>query len=144
MKVFDNLIKTRQSQLIILDEATENDNGEKTKSTTEPQDPYFKEELASNEHERFRDAEDRLEKKYRNKVTKVITEWSELFERYNKMKEKDPKGAEDYKREMTTRFRKTVTAIEEENKEQRSQIEDVHDERVQAALNEKKRQVSTF
>lgn len=71
----------------------------------------------------------------------VITEWSELFERYNKMKEKDPKGAEEYKREMTTRFRKTVNSIEEENKEERMQIENVHDERVQAILNEKKREV---
>lgn len=72
----------------------------------------------------------------------MITEWSELFERYNKMKEKDPKGAEEYKREMTARFRKTVAALEEENKEQRKQIEEVHDERVQAALNEKKRQAT--
>uniref|UniRef100_A0A915D8M3 E2 domain-containing protein n=1 Tax=Ditylenchus dipsaci TaxID=166011 RepID=A0A915D8M3_9BILA len=44
------------------------------------------------------------------------------------MKEKDPKGAEEYKREMTSKFRKT--------------IEDVHDERVQASLNEKKRQAT--
>lgn len=71
----------------------------------------------------------------------MITEWSELFERYNKMKEKDPKGAEEYKREMTAKFRKTVASLEEENKEQRTQIEEVHDERVQSALNEKKRQV---
>lgn len=58
------------------------------------------------------------------------------------MKEKDPKGAEEYKREMTARFRKTVNSIEEENKEQRIQIEDVHDERVQAILNQKKREVN--
>lgn len=57
------------------------------------------------------------------------------------MKEKDPKGAEEYKREMTSRFRKTVASLEDENKEQRTQIEEVHDERVQAQLNEKKRQV---
>jgi hypothetical protein len=72
-------------------------------------------------------------------VTKVITQWSELFERYNKMKETDQKGAEDYKREMTAKFRKTVAALEDENKEQRKQLEEVHNERVQAALNEKKR-----
>jgi amyloid beta A4 protein len=66
----------------------------------EQQDKYFKDDPSANEHERFREAEERLEKKHRKKVTKVITEWSELFERYNKMKEKDPKGAEQYKREM--------------------------------------------
>uniref|UniRef100_A0A7E4UQT4 A4_EXTRA domain-containing protein n=1 Tax=Panagrellus redivivus TaxID=6233 RepID=A0A7E4UQT4_PANRE len=105
-------------------------------------DPYFKEDDSENEHERFKDAEERLEKKHRKKVTKVITEWSELFERYNKMKENDPKGAEEYKREMTARFRKTVAALEEENKEQRQQIEQVHDQRVAALLNEKKRQAT--
>lgn len=57
------------------------------------------------------------------------------------MKEKDPRGAEKYKRKMTARFRETVNAIEEENKEQKIQIEDVHNERVQAILNEKKREV---
>jgi esterase/lipase len=83
-----------------------------------------------------------LEKKYRAKVTKIITEWSELFERYNKMRTKDPEGAERYKSEMTARFRKTVSSLEDENKEQRRQLEEVHDERVQSALNEKKRKVS--
>ena len=58
------------------------------------------------------------------------------------MKESDPKGAEEYKREMTARFRKTVASLEEENKEQRQQIEEVHDQRVQASLNEKKRQAT--
>jgi amyloid beta A4 protein len=82
----------------------EDEEEEKTKKDkkdeVEQQDPYFKEDATENEHERFREAEERLEKKHRKKVTKVITEWSELFERYNKMKEKDPKGAEQYKREM--------------------------------------------
>lgn len=121
------------------DTSDDEDNKEKTE-----QDPYFKDDSSNaiSEHERFRDAEERLEKKHRKKVTKVITEWSELFERYNKMKATDPKGAEEYKREMTARFRKTVAALEEENKEQRTQIEELHDERVQSALNEKKRQAT--
>uniref|UniRef100_A0A183C4B5 A4_EXTRA domain-containing protein n=1 Tax=Globodera pallida TaxID=36090 RepID=A0A183C4B5_GLOPA len=87
------------------------------------QDPYFKDDLQSNEHERFREAEERLEKRHRKK-------------------EKDPKGAEQYKRNMTAKFRKTVAALEAENKEQRKQIEELHDERVQTALNEKKRQAT--
>ncbi|KAE9550371.1 hypothetical protein FO519_006412 [Halicephalobus sp. NKZ332] len=110
--------------------------------TKAKQDPYFKDDDTKSEHERFKEAEERLEKKHRKKVTKVITEWSDLFERYNKMKETDPKGAEEYKREMTARFRKTVAALEEENKEQRKQIEELHDSRVQTALNEKKRQAT--
>uniref|UniRef100_A0A914MZJ6 A4_EXTRA domain-containing protein n=1 Tax=Meloidogyne incognita TaxID=6306 RepID=A0A914MZJ6_MELIC len=117
----------------------------KGKASTEQQqkqDPYFKEDNTANEHERFIEAEERLEKKHRKKVTKVITGWSELFERYNKMKEKDPKGAEQYKREMTGKFRKTIASLETENREQRKQLEDLHNERVQTSLNEKKRQAT--
>ena len=63
------------------------------------------------------------------------------FERYSHLKAKDPKGAESYKTEMTTRFRKTVAALEDENREQRRQLEELHDERVTSALNERKRKV---
>lgn len=38
------------------------------------------------------------------------------------------------------RFQKTVAALEEENKDERRQIEDVHQQRVNAGLNERKRQ----
>lgn len=130
------------------DEDSENDDKlSKSKKKTskeeqQKQDPYFKEDNTANEHERFREAEERLEKKHRKKVTKVITGWSELFERYNKMKEKDPKGAEQYKREMTGKFRKTIASLETENREQRKQLEDLHNERVQTSLNEKKRQAT--
>lgn len=34
-----------------------------------------------------------------------------------------------------------MASLEEENREQRKQIEEIHNERVQTALNEKKRQV---
>jgi hypothetical protein len=69
-------------------------------------------------------------------------EWEELDKRYAAMAKKDPKGANAFKSEMTTRFHKTVASLEDENKEQKKQLEDVHEERVQANLNERKRQVS--
>lgn len=112
------------------------------KESSSEQDPYFTEDSEANEHDRYKDATERLEKKHRNKVTKVINEWSNLFERYNKMKEHDPKTAETFKEEMTNKFRKTVASLETENKEQRRQLEEVHDERVQNALNEKKRKAT--
>ncbi|KAI6215908.1 Beta-amyloid-like protein [Aphelenchoides besseyi] len=125
-----------------VDDENESTTDNDEKSTDNDEDPYFEEDSLANEHDRFKDAQERLEKKYRSKVAKVITEWSELFERYSRMKEKDPKGAETYKTEMTTRFRKTVASLEEENREQRRQLEGVHDDRVQAALNERKRKAT--
>ncbi|VDN26089.1 unnamed protein product [Gongylonema pulchrum] len=106
------------------------------------QDPYFKLSDPANEHERFKEAQQRLEKRHRAKINKVMREWSDLETRYKKMKKTDEKGAEAFKREMTSRFQKTVASLEEENKEQKKQLEDVHEERVQAHLNEKKRQAT--
>ena len=68
------------------EEYSEEDEEEEKPSTKkeakeDEQDPYFKDDQTANEHDRFREAEERLEKKHRKKVTKVITEWSELFER---------------------------------------------------------------
>lgn len=37
-----------------------------------------------------------------------MREWAELDTRYKAMKEKDPKRADAFKQEMTTRFQKTV------------------------------------
>ncbi|TMS36028.1 hypothetical protein L596_003295 [Steinernema carpocapsae] len=124
------------------DDYEEYDDEHDSSDQTIMQDAYFKEIDLENEHEKFRDAERRLDKKHRAKVAKVINEWTSLMERYKKMKVDDPKGAEKFKTEMVARFRKTVASLEEENREQRKQIEDVHEERVQASLNEKKRQAT--
>lgn len=45
--------------------------------SSEGQDPYFKNKDPANEHENFKDAEDRLDKKHREKIEKVriLEEW---------------------------------------------------------------------
>ncbi|CAI4225387.1 unnamed protein product [Auanema sp. JU1783] len=103
------------------------------------QDSYFTKIDLSHEHDRFMDALDRLEKKYRSKIDKVMKEWYELKGRYTTMKDKDPKQAEKMKSEMNVRFQSTVNSLEEEHKKARHEIRTVHDERVSSALNEKKR-----
>jgi hypothetical protein len=69
-----------------------------------------------------------------------MREWSDLESRYQAMKTNDPKNAESFKKEMTSRFQKTVAALEDENQDEKSQLDDVHQERVQAAMNERKRE----
>ncbi|ETN87242.1 hypothetical protein NECAME_00101 [Necator americanus] len=107
--------------------------------SSEGQDPYFKNKDPANEHENFKDAEERLDKKHREKIEKVMKEWGELEARYQQMKLKDAKGAESFKVSMTNRFQKTVAALEDEHKRLKKQLETTHEERVQAILNEKKR-----
>lgn len=51
----------------------EDDSDEKDPDEKIEQDPYFRLSDPDNEHERFKDAEDRLEKKHREKVAKVLS-----------------------------------------------------------------------
>ncbi|KAK6017177.1 hypothetical protein OSTOST_17335, partial [Ostertagia ostertagi] len=88
--------------------------------SSEGQDPYFKNKDPANEHENFKDAEDRLDKKHREKIEKVMKEWGELEARYQQMKTKDAKGAESFKVSMTNRFQKTVASLEDEHKRSRN------------------------
>lgn len=125
------------------DDAYEDDYSEESdeKEEEEPsaQDPYFKIANWTNEHDDFKKAETRMDEKHRKKVDKVMKEWGDLETRYNEQKAKDPKGAEKFKTQMNARFQKTVSSLEEEHKRMRKEIEAVHEERVQAMLNEKKR-----
>ncbi|CAJ0933517.1 unnamed protein product, partial [Mesorhabditis belari] len=124
------------------DDSVSLESDEDDDETKKEQDPYFKTIDPTNEHENFKKAAERLEKKHRDKINKVMKEWSELEGRYKKMTQKDSKGAEAFKAEMTNRFQKTVASLEEENKQAKQEIEKVHEERVQEALNEKKRQAT--
>ena len=88
------------------DDYTGEDEEDEDKKLDISQDPYFKKVDYSREHENFKDALDRVEKKHRSKIEEVMKEWTELEERYNQMKNKDPKGADHFKASMTNRFQK--------------------------------------
>lgn len=45
-------------------------------------------------------------------IIQVMREWSDLEARYKKMKKTDEKGAEAFKKEMTSRFQKTVRSLQ--------------------------------
>ncbi|EYB95341.1 hypothetical protein Y032_0161g3379 [Ancylostoma ceylanicum] len=121
------------------EEYDDSDEETSDEKSSEGQDPYFKNKDPANEHENFKDAEERLDKKHREKIEKVMKEWGELEARYQQMKLKDAKGAESFKISMTNRFQKTVASLEDEHKRLKKQLEATHEERVQAILNEKKR-----
>uniref|UniRef100_T1JN54 Beta-amyloid-like protein n=1 Tax=Strigamia maritima TaxID=126957 RepID=T1JN54_STRMM len=103
-------------------------------------DYYYSHFDAKREHEEFKAAEKRLEETHREKVTKVMKDWSELEERYQEMKAKDPKAAESFKKKMTARFQKTVAALEEEGTGEKHQLVVMHQQRVMAHINEKKKE----
>ncbi|KAG8230391.1 hypothetical protein J437_LFUL009864 [Ladona fulva] len=106
-------------------------------------DPYFTHFDPRVEHQAFKEAQQRLEEMHREKVTKVMKDWSDLEERYQDMRSSDPKAADDFKRRMTARFQKTVQALEEEGEAEKHQLVAMHQQRVMAHINERKKEAMT-
>jgi len=73
-------------------------------------------------------------------VLKVMKDWSDLEERYQDMRTNDPKGADEFKKRMTQRFQKTVQALEEEGDAEKHQLVAMHQQRVMAHINERKKE----
>lgn len=106
-------------------------------------DEYFSRFDPHEEHDAFRRAEQRLEERHREKVSKIMKEWSDLEERYQDLRAKDPHGAEEFKHRMTQRFQQTVEAVEAENEAERHQLTALHQQRIVAHINEMKREAMT-
>lgn len=110
-----------------------------TTTTERPIDVYLSHFDSQREHDSFKSAQKNLDESHRDKVTKVMKEWSELEEHYQEMKGKDPQGAEEFKKKMTSRFQKTVEALEEEGAAERRQLTSMHQQRVMTIINMRKK-----
>jgi len=69
-----------------------------------------------------------------------MKDWSDLEERYQDMRQNDPHAADDFKKKMTQRFQKTVQALEEEGDAEKHQLTAMHQQRVMAHINERKKE----
>merc|ERR550519_1725366 len=103
-------------------------------------DPYFTHYDPRDEHSAFMQAERRFEERHRAKVSKVMKDWSDLEERYQDMRAEDPSQAEDFKKQMTERFQKTVQALEEESSAEKRQLLAMHQQRVISRINQRKKE----
>jgi len=128
---------------------TESTTTESTTTTTTPTtttterptaDPYFTHYDPRDEHAAFMQAERRFEERHRAKVSKVMKDWSDLEERYQDMRAEDQTEAEDFKKQMTERFQKTVQALEEESSAEKRQLLAMHQQRVISRINQRKKE----
>ncbi|BES93060.1 beta-amyloid precursor protein C-terminus [Nesidiocoris tenuis] len=106
-------------------------------------DPYFTNFDPKAEHQAYKEAQQRLEELHREKVTKVMKDWSDLEERYQDMRSSDPKLAEEFKQRMTLRFQQTVQSLEEEGNAEKHQLVAMHQQRVMAHINQRKKEAMT-
>ena len=68
-----------------------------------------------------------------------MKEWAAARGRVQDMKNTDPKASEKLNKEITIRFQKTYQALEQEGLAEKQQLVALHQQRIQAELNEKKR-----
>ncbi|KAM7348753.1 amyloid-beta-like protein isoform 3-T3 [Cochliomyia hominivorax] len=106
-------------------------------------DPYFTHFDPHYEHQSYKvsqkEAQQRLEESHREKVTRVMKDWSDLEEKYQDMRLADPKAAQSFKQRMTARFQ----ALEEEGNAEKHQLAAMHQQRVLAHINQRKREAMT-
>ncbi|XP_055908783.1 amyloid-beta-like protein isoform X3 [Eupeodes corollae] len=113
-------------------------------STSQPTaDPYFTHFDPHYEHQSYKEAQQRLEENHREKVTRVMKDWSDLEEKYQDMRLADPKAAQSFKQRMTARFQTSVQALEEEGNAEKHQLAAMHQQRVLAHINQRKREAMT-
>lgn len=122
----------------------EEDHDTPTIKVEQPQTDAYEEYLHKpnrfmNEHEYFMRAKAELQKHHHEKVTKMMKEWAAARGRVQDMKNTDPKASEKLNKEITIRFQKTYQALEQEGLAEKQQLVALHQQRIQAELNEKKR-----
>lgn len=72
-----------------------------------------------------------------------MKDWSDLEEKYQDMRQTDPRGADEFKQRMTQRFQQTVQALEEEGDAEKHQLAAMHQQRVLALINQRKKEAMT-
>ncbi|XP_030037141.1 amyloid-beta-like protein isoform X2 [Manduca sexta] len=110
-----------------------------TTASTATSDPYFSHFDPRTEHQSYKDAQQRLEETHREKITKVMKEWSELEDRYQAMMSADPAAAQTFRQRMTAKFQANVQSLEEEGVAERRRLAALHQQRVLAHLAQRRR-----
>ncbi|CAG9583354.1 unnamed protein product [Danaus chrysippus] len=110
-----------------------------TPASTATSDPYFSHFDPRTEHQSYKDAQQRLEETHREKITKVMRDWSELEDRYQQMMTSDPAAAQSFRQRMTARFQANIQALEEDGVSERRRLAALHQQRVLAHLAQRRR-----
>ncbi|XP_038212526.1 amyloid-beta-like protein isoform X5 [Zerene cesonia] len=110
-----------------------------TTASSATSDPYFSHFDPRTEHQSYKDAQQRLEETHREKITKVMREWSELEDRYQQMMTSDPAAAQTFRQRMTAKFQSNIQSLEEEGVAERRRLAALHQQRVLAHLAQRRR-----
>eukprot|EP00088_Acartia_fossae_P019225 TRINITY_DN21196_c0_g1_i2.p1 TRINITY_DN21196_c0_g1~~TRINITY_DN21196_c0_g1_i2.p1 ORF type:complete len:637 (-),score=206.73 TRINITY_DN21196_c0_g1_i2:249-2159(-) len=111
---------------------------EESEDNSDVLDTYYTHYKPGQEHQEFTKAIERAEQRHRNRMTKVMREWTQLEEKYNQLAKSDPKGAETLKSELTEQFERRIKNLEAENEAEKDQLVAMHQQRVVSRINQVK------
>ncbi|XP_076457845.1 amyloid-beta precursor-like protein isoform X2 [Babylonia areolata] len=92
-----------------------------------------------NEHQRFEAARQYMHKLQEAKNTQLMKEWTAARDHVAEVRKNDPKTASKLSEEIAQRFQRLYSAYEQEDQAEKQQIVALHQQRVQADLNQRKR-----
>ncbi|XP_043204902.1 amyloid-beta-like protein [Amphibalanus amphitrite] len=102
-------------------------------------DPYFTRFDPRVEHDAFKAAERRLESAHRRKIKRIMQRWTELEDRYQKIKAESPAQADQFKTKMTAHFQKLMDQLKDQGAAEKHQLVSLHQQRIVAHINERKK-----
>jgi len=92
-----------------------------------------------NEHKQFLAAKDQMRKNQQTKTTELLEQWQKAREHVEQVRQTDPARAKVLEKQIATRYEKLYKSYEDEDAADVKRINALHQQHVQAALNEKKR-----
>lgn len=93
----------------------------------------------SQERDALRQAEEEVERAYRDRIAQVKRHWSQMDSLYEEMEKKDSQASGELGRKMAQQFEKTIETLEEEGAAEGRRLASMHAERVMAMINARKR-----
>jgi len=92
-----------------------------------------------NEHKKFIAAKDRMKKNQQQKTAKLLQQWQAARDHVDEVRKVDPNRADELAKEIAERFQKLYSSYEAEDSAEKVQLNALHQQHVQASLNEHKR-----
>ncbi|RUS84903.1 hypothetical protein EGW08_007313, partial [Elysia chlorotica] len=93
-----------------------------------------------NEHKKFLVAKAWMKKDQQRKITKLLQDWQAAREHVDEVRKTDKEAANRLSEEITERFQNLYSAYQDEHNSEREQLVALHLQRVQALLNDRKRE----
>lgn len=94
----------------------------------------------NNEHTRYLAAKDRMKKNQKKRVAKLLQEWEKAREKVSIVRKTDPKKANRMNADIAKRFQDLYGSFKQEDVAERRQLLALHQQHIQAILNERKRE----